>query len=269
MEFSKIEGTGNDFVVIDNRRGEFEAFCGEIPLESAVRKICDRKRGVGADGLILIENSRKFDFKWRFFNSDGSVAEMCGNGARCASRFAYERGIAPKEMKFETDAGVIESEVKDKSVRVKLTPPRELKLNIRAEGLTVHYINTGVPHVVVFVERIDSVNVREVGRKLRFSEVFAPKGANVNFAEVRLDRIVVRTYERGVEDETLACGTGAVASAIVSSAIYGLKSPVEVEVRSGERLKVYFDSELKEVYLEGGTVWVFDGKLRRELLERD
>jgi diaminopimelate epimerase len=266
MEFSKIQGTGNDFVIIDNRDGKFDKFCGDFPVDSVVRKVCERRRGVGADGLILIESSEVADFKWRFFNSDGSVAEMCGNGARCASRFAYERGIAPERMRFETLAGIVESEVRGRSVKVRLTPPTDLKLNITAEGLNVHYINTGVPHVVVLVERLDQIDVDKLGRKLRFSEVFSPKGANVNFVEVMLDRIRVRTYERGVEGETLACGTGSVASAIVSSLIFKLKPPVEVEVGTGERLRVYFDGELREVFLEGPTVWVYDGKLREELL---
>ncbi|RUM43201.1 MAG: diaminopimelate epimerase, partial [Desulfurobacterium sp.] len=207
------------------------------------------------------------DFKWRFFNSDGSAAEMCGNGARCASRFAYERGIAPKRMKFETLAGIVESEVRGCSVKVRLTPPTDLKLNINAEGLNVHYINTGVPHFVVFVDRIDSVDVKKVGRKIRNDELFKPAGTNVNFVEVRIDRVIVRTYERGVEDETLACGTGSVASALIAAKVFNLNSPVEVEVKSGERLRVYFDEEFKNVFLEGRTVYVYDGELRKELFE--
>jgi len=266
MEFSKLQGTGNDFVIVDNRNGSFDEFCEGLPVEFVVRRICERRRGVGADGLILVENSEVADFKWRFFNADGSVAEMCGNGARCVSRFAFERRIAPNRMRIETLAGVIETQVLGENVKVKLTPPKDLKLDVEAEGLKVHYVNTGVPHVVLFVSRIDLVDVKEVGRRLRFSEVFSPNGANVNFVEVRLDGITVRTYERGVEDETLACGTGSVASAIVSSVVYGLKSPVEVRVRTGEKLKVYFDEGFKEVYLEGPTVWVYDGRLRRELL---
>jgi diaminopimelate epimerase len=269
MEFAKIQGTGNDFVIVDNRNGEFDRFCEGLPLEFVVRKICERRTGVGADGLILVEESETADLKWRFYNSDGSTAEMCGNGARCVSRFAFEKGIVKKSnMRIETLAGIIETQVLGENVRVKLTPPKDLKLNVEAEGLEVHYVNTGVPHVVLFVSRLDLVDVRDVGRRLRFSEVFSPSGVNVNFVEVGLNGIAVRTYERGVEDETLACGTGSVASALISSLVYGLKSPVEVEVRTGERLKVYFDDDFKEVYLEGPTVWVYDGKLRRELFER-
>jgi diaminopimelate epimerase len=267
IEFSKLQGTGNDFVIIDNRQGAFWRFCGPVPEQKAVRLICSRRTGVGADGLILIENSEVADFRWRFFNSDGSTAEMCGNGARCAARFAVEKGIAREKMKFETLAGTIEAEVSGRLVKVRLTPPSQLKLNLSVSGITGHYINTGVPHFVVFVDMVDSVDVRSVGRKIRYDSLFKPAGTNVNFAEVRLDRVFVRTYERGVEDETLACGTGSVASALIAAKVFGLSSPVEVEVRSGERLKVYFDSEFKNVFLEGGTVYVYDGVLRRELLD--
>ena len=266
MEFSKLEGTGNDFIIVDNRDGKFEKFVGKHPVSFAVRKICNRKRGIGADGLILIEDSDRATVKWRFYNSDGSTAEMCGNGARCAARFAYERGIAPKNLTIETGAGVISAEVKGRSVKVKLTPPRDFLFDLKVEGLNLHFVNTGVPHAVVFVDRVDAVDVEGVGRKVRFSEFFSPAGVNVNFAEVRADRVVVRTYERGVEGETLACGTGSVASALVAARLFSIPSPVEVEVRSGERLRVYFDAEMKEVYLEGETTWIADGNLREEFI---
>lgn len=266
LKFSKIQGTGNDFIVINNLSGCFDKFCGSIPQEQVVRILCSRRTGVGADGLILIEDSSVANFKWRFFNSDGSTAEMCGNGMRCVARFAYEEGLAPERMAVETEAGVVEAEVKGRDVRVKLTPPKDLQLNLKLNGLTVHFIDTGVPHVVVFVDRLKDVNVNEVGRKIRFSELFVPRGANVNFVEVQLNKVLVRTYERGVEGETLACGTGATASALISAKVFGLKSPVEVEVSTGERLKVYFDEKFKNVYLEGPTTWVYDGELREEVL---
>jgi diaminopimelate epimerase len=267
LPFSKLQGTGNDFVIIDNRKNIFEAFCKGIPEREAIKKICSRRTGVGADGLILIENSQVADFRWRFFNSDGSVAEMCGNGARCVARFTKEKGIALSRMKFETLAGIIEAEVNGRNVKVKLPKPKDLKLNIKVCGLTGHYINTGVPHFIVFVDRVDLVNVKELGRKIRNDELFKPNGTNVNFAEVRLDRILVRTYERGVEDETLACGTGSVASALIAAKVFSLPSPVTVETRSGELLKVYFDENLEEIFLEGETVYVYEGELRRELLD--
>lgn len=266
LKFAKIQGTGNDFIVINNLNGCFSRFCGSFSEKEVVRRLCSRRTGVGADGLILIEDSEVADFRWRFFNSDGSTAEMCGNGMRCVARFAFEEGIAPEKMAVETEAGVVGVEVKGRDVKVRLTPPRDLNLNLKIEGLTVHYIDTGVPHAVVFVERLKEVNVEDVGRRIRFSDLFSPRGTNVNFVEVRLDRILVRTYERGVEGETLACGTGAVASALISSKVFGLKSPVEVEVSTKERLRVYFDENFRNVYLEGPTIWVYDGELREEVL---
>jgi len=267
LKFAKLQGTGNDFIIINNLGGQFNDFCIRVKEEDLVRAICSRRTGVGADGLILIEDSQVANFKWRFFNADGSPAEMCGNGMRCVARFAYEEGLAPERMKVETDVGIVEAEVLGRDVRVKLTPPKDFNLNLKAEGLTVHYVNTGVPHAVVFVDALELVDVEDVGRRLRFSPTFSPAGANVNFVEVRLDRILVRTYERGVEAETLACGTGAVASALIAARLFNLSSPVEVEVRSGERLKVYFDEGMKEVYLEGPTLWVYDGYLREEIVD--
>ncbi len=266
LKFAKIQGTGNDFIIINNLAGAFNDFFPGVKEEVAVRVLCSRRTGVGADGLILIEESSVANFKWRFFNADGSSAKMCGNGMRCVARFAFEVGLAPAKMKVETGAGIVEAEVLGRDVRVKLTPPKDFNLGLEAEGLTVHFVDTGVPHAVVFVDRIDLVDVERVGRELRYSPLFAPAGANVNFVEVRLDRIIVRTYERGVEAETLACGTGAVASALVAAKIFSLPSPVEVEVRSGERLKVHFDPQMEEVYLEGPTLWVYDGELREEIV---
>jgi diaminopimelate epimerase len=265
MEFSKLQGTGNDFVVIDNRDGNFERFIGEIPIERVVRVICSRKTGVGADGLILVEDSKIADFKWRFFNSDGSTAEMCGNGARCVSRFAFEKGIVGKKMTFETLAGIIEAEVDGESVKVKLTKPYDLKLDLEVEGVKGHFINTGVPHFVSFVEDLENVDVKLLGRKIRFSSFFSPGGTNVNFAKVENGKVFVRTYERGVENETLACGTGSVACALIASKKFNLRSPIEVIVRSGESLKIYFDENLENVFLEGKVVWVFGGVLKREI----
>jgi diaminopimelate epimerase len=268
LRFSKIQGTGNDFVIINNFGAEFETLCQRFGIEERelVRAVCSRRTGVGADGLILVEPSQSADFKWRFFNADGSSAKMCGNGMRCVARYAFEEGIAPKKMRVETGAGIVEAEVLGRDVKVKLTPPKELQLNLKAEGLTLHFIDTGVPHAVVIVDSVELVKVDEIGRKIRNSPLFAPSGANVNFAEVRLDKVLVRTYERGVEGETLACGTGATASALIAAELFNLSSPVEVEVRSGERLKIYFDENMREVYLEGPTLWVYDGHLREEFL---
>jgi len=278
MEFWKLQGSGNDFIVIDDRDEHVEKFLkGKgISKEEFVKKVCALHTGVGADGLILIKNPEnpENDFKWEFFNSDGSAAEMCGNGSRCAVRFAYEKGIVKEKVKFETLAGVIRAEVYEngKRVKVQLTPPSEpIEKILSADGEEIKgvFINTGVPHFVVPVEDVDKVNVVKLGRAIRFHEEFQPKGTNVNFVQaISEDTIKVRTYERGVESETLACGTGATACAIVSY-LKGLvkKKPVSVITRSGEVLTIDFSEDFKEVFLTGSVHKVFEGRLSEEVLE--
>ncbi len=269
LKFAKLEGTGNDFIVINNLSGEFDKFCSGLSQSQVVKLLCSRRKGIGADGLILIEDSEIANFKWKFFNADGSQAEMCGNGMRCVARFAFEEGIAPESMKVETLAGIVKAEVKGSSVKVMLTPPKDFHFNLSVEGLKAHFVNTGVPHTVIFVDFVDMVNVEELGKRIRNSPLFLPQGTNVNFVEVKLNKIIVRTYERGVEGETLACGTGAVASALIAAKVFKLRPPIEVEVRSGERLKVYFNDEMDEVFLEGPTTWVYSGELKEEVLKNE
>ena len=276
MEFAKLQGSGNDFVVIDNRDRKVERFLNSLSLEveEFIRKVCEPHRGVSADGLILIEDPEdpENDFRWRFYNSDGSVAEMCGNGARCAVRFCYDLGIVDREVRFETLAGVVRAEVMEsgRRVRVQLPPPGEPEdkiLPIEEGSVEGTFINTGVPHFVVVVEDLGAVNVRELGRRIRFHEEFRPAGTNVNFV-ARLDEgsVSIRTYERGVESETLACGTGATAAALVSH-LKGLtlRKPVNVLTRSGEVLRIDFSDDLREVFLEGSVCKVYEGFLSREI----
>lgn len=268
IEFYKMSGSGNDFIIIDNR--DLSLNVGDLP--TFARRVCARKISVGADGLFLIEPSMTVDFKWQFFNSDGSVAEMCGNGSRCVARYAYLKGIAPKEMSFETIAGIISAEVNGDIVKVKLTNPSAVETGIKidADGqkFILDSIDTGVPHAVVFVDDLDDCAVFDLGRKIRRHECFQPRGANANFATV-IDRhkIRVRTYERGVEDETLACGTGMVA-AVLTAAQRGLvESPTDVLVQSGETLRIYFtkkDDRFGEIYLEGKVKIVYHGFLFKE-----
>jgi diaminopimelate epimerase len=278
MRFAKFQGSGNDFVVIDNRDGKVEEFLRSLNLDikEFVKRVCAFHTGVGADGLILIENPENpgNHFKWQFFNSDGSAAEMCGNGSRCAVRFAFDEGIVGKEVRFETLAGVIKAYVLDggKRIKVQLTPPkdyREVSLSLDTQSIEGYFINTGVPHFVAVVNDLEKIDVKKLGRAIRFHPEFQPKGTNVNFVEREgEDAIRIRTYERGVEGETLACGTGATASAIVAykNGIVS-KRPVRVLTKGGEVLAIDFDSEFREVFLEGGVVRVFDGFLRRELFE--
>lgn len=267
IPITKFSGSGNDFIIIDNRQGVVD----ESRLSEFIRGVCRRKLSVGADGLILIEASDSVDFRWRFYNSDGGRAEMCGNGARCAARYAYLNGIAGEKMKFETDVGLVEAEILDRRVRIRMTDPGPIQMNqdIEIEGTTYrfHYVNTGVPHVVVPVEDIEAVDVAKLGRHLRFHDRFQPDGTNANFVKTEGGRIVIRTYERGVEEETLACGTGAVAAALTAGRDQGLASPIALLTRSGETLTIYFrprDDGFQNVRLEGDARLIYTGSLSAE-----
>lgn len=272
IDFYKMSGSGNDFIIIDNRK----RIVDEAGLMNFVANVCRRKMSVGADGLILIESADAVDFKWRFFNSDGSVAEMCGNGARCAARFAYIKGIAGTEMSFETEAGIIHAKVAKDQVKIKMPDPTDLKtdyaLELENSTLSVSSVNTGVPHVVVEVDNIDDIEVVKLGREIRFHDVFDPAGTNVNFVCLQNDDIVaIRTYERGVEDETLACGTGAIACAIVISYKKKIKSPVKVMTRSGGYLYIYYkvkQGRFYDIFLEGDARIIYKAQLWEDAWKR-
>ena len=259
-----MNGAGNDFVMIDNRAGEVQ-----LKAEEIVR-ICDRHAGVGADGILLLEKgSNGADFRMRYYNRDGGEAEMCGNGARCFARFANKVAGAPKQISFQTPAGLIRGELDGDLVTLQMSDPKDLRLNVEleleGEDAKVHFINSGVPHVVVAVARVDVVNVFARGRAIRRHEMFSPAGANVNFIEKRAPRkISIRTYERGVEDETLACGTGVVASALVFAATENVDGPINVTVRSGSELSVDFKragEKLTHVTLTGPAEFAFEGTI--------
>jgi diaminopimelate epimerase len=264
FEFIKMSGTGNDFIVTDNRNGK-------IPEEAKpglARTLCPRRTAVGADGLLLLEMSDTADVRMRIFNADGTEPEMCGNGSRCLAYFARRLRAAGPEMMIETLAGVLRAEVDDHTVRVDLTRPKEIstygELEFAGERREVFFADTGVPHAVVFVDDLDAVDVREWGRAIRNHGEFQPWGANANFVKIdELGSIAIRTYERGVEDETLACGTGAVASALVSAWREGWDETVSVRVRSGEDLGVHFHGpapEYERAMLEGDVSVVFLGE---------
>jgi diaminopimelate epimerase len=265
LEFTKMNGAGNDFVLIDNRDEKIR-----LSPEQVV-KLCHRQRGVGADGLFLLRPSRtgKADWAWDFYNSDGSVADMCGNGARCFARFIQKKAGANGKTSFETGAGIIEAAFEGDRVTVNLTRPGDLvvgqKISVGGSLLQVHSLNTGVPHAVVFVPDADKAMVQQLGAELRFHPHFAPKGTNVNFVQVLApNHIRVRTYERGVEGETLACGTGVTASALIASRVHGFSSPVKVSVQGGDVLQVAFrdqGGEFSDVQLTGPAEFVFDGRI--------
>lgn len=268
IPFFKMSGSGNDFVIIDNRQSQLRI----DDLPHWVAKVCRRGLSVGADGLILVEPSDSVDFKWRFFNADGSSAEMCGNGARCAARFALLNGIAAERLAFETVAGIISAHVRDDQVRIKMSDPADLVLedavDVAGYPLPISRVNTGVPHVVMEVKDLPGTNVKAVGQTLRFHPRFAPAGTNVNFiAPVEKEIWGIRTYERGVENETLACGTGNVAAAIVLALKYQMKSPVTFRTLSGSHLRIFFRQEgerFDEVYLEGDARVIYKGQMNPE-----
>ncbi len=268
IPFSKMSGSGNDFILIDNRQNILDA----DHLTEFIIRVCTRKVSVGADGLILIEPSKQLHFRWRFFNADGSEGEMCGNGGRCAARFAFLKGIAPERLSFETLAGKIEAEVFGRRVKLQMVQPFGLELDfpvaIDQQEHHLHFINTGVPHAIEIVKENTQVPVKDLGPKIRFHPRFQPAGTNANFVQV-IDHghLKVRTYERGVEDETLACGTGAVASALIAAAKGLADSPVAVETTGGELLNIYFQrkgNEFEQVFLEGDTRLVYEGMLWEE-----
>jgi len=263
-----MSGSGNDFILIDNR----QPVLSETNLPAFIEKVCRRKMSVGADGLILIEESAGADFRWRFFNSDGSSAEMCGNGARCAARYAYLNGIADSRMVFETAVGLVTAELSGDQVRIQMTELRDLVLERTVElkdgPVLCGSVNTGVPHVVIPVADIESAPVIEMGREIRFHPDFGPAGTNVNFIQPMADgSVAIRTYERGVEDETLACGTGAVAAVIVTVSGSGKPSPIRVRTRSGGCLTIHFSKtrgRFGDVFLEGDARVIYKGELCEE-----
>ncbi|MGB9867775.1 MAG: diaminopimelate epimerase [Bacillota bacterium] len=267
-----MNGCGNDFIVIDNRDNKLEGF----NLPEFVKRVCQRRVCVGADGLLLLENSSIAHFKMRYFNSDGSEGEMCGNGARCLCRFAYLIGAAPEQMSFETAAGVHHARVQGSQVRLELPNVSLSQFALGCDCVVcgqsrkVHCSVVGVPHAVVLETNVMAKapdRVRQEARAIASRREMFPQGTNVNFVEVR-DRhnLIVRTYERGVEDETLACGTGSTAAAIVAALLGLAEAPVAVRTRGGV-LRVNFDitgSWVANVTLEGEARVVATGHIVQE-----
>jgi diaminopimelate epimerase len=266
LHFYKMNGAGNDFVVIDNR--DLSADLDKDQIEA----LCDRHRGVGADGLLAVEPAENgADFKFRYYNADGGEAEMCGNGARCFGRFtaALLEG-EPDRVTFETIAGTLAAELVDDDVRIAMSEPKDLKIDTGVKipdlNATLHFINTGVPHVVAFVADLPGTEVVRHGAAIRYHQAFAPAGTNANFATVLAPgHIAIRTYERGVEDETLACGTGMVACALMHHLLDGAPSPIKVDVKGGDTLEIGFEKTgemtFANVTLTGPADFVFEGDI--------
>jgi diaminopimelate epimerase len=271
LHFFKMNGAGNDFIIVDNRD---LSLTKELDADT-IAALCDRHRGIGADGLLAVEPAQKgADFRFRYYNADGGEAEMCGNGARCFGRFTAHLGeIVLKKVTFETIAGTLAAEMVGEDVRIAMSEPKDLKLNTDAKipgfDSPLHFVNTGVPHVVAFLkspQALDEFDVYNHGAAIRNHTAFAPAGTNANFAAVLSPgHISIRTYERGVEDETLACGTGMVASALVHHLLTGAPSPIKVDVEGGDTLEIGFEKNgeqsFKNVTLTGPADFVFEGEI--------
>lgn len=255
IAFNKYHGTGNDFIIIDNRNRVLNP-----PVSALIRKLCDRRFGIGADGLIIISEHEGYDFEMAYYNADGQESSMCGNGGRCAVDFAIRSGISGKKLTFMAADGPHQSEYDNGIIRLRLND---------VSGSDIingnHFINTGSPHYVVFTEDPDLINVSSEGKRLRWSPDFPEGGTNVNFAGIENNGLYVRTFERGVEDETLSCGTGVTASAI-AAVLSGhfVSGPVNVRTRGGN-LKVEFDGNsdlITNIWLCGPATFVFEGQIK-------
>lgn len=260
LAFTKVHGAGNDFIVFAHPEQPDEYFAKLAPV------ICDRRKGIGADGILLVRREEGYDFRMVYFNSDGSRASFCGNGARCLVLYTYLEGISLYQMKFVSDVGEHKGLLADGKPSVSLPDPSDIQLDLKLAGFDfpLHFVNSGVPHVVVFTDDLESFDVDGVGRSIRNHPHFAPAGTNTDFVQIHQDgSISVRTYERGVEAETPACGTGAVAVATVLHASKGMQSPIELNFPGG-LLRVSFepsDSSPTDVMLGGETAVVFKGEV--------
>lgn len=272
IRFQKMNGAGNDFVMIDNQSDDLDLTAAQI------RWLCDRRRGIGADGVIVVEPEASADFRMRYYNADGGEAEMCGNGARCVALFARDLGLGSQDngvlsLHFLTSPGPMEARVREGGIAISMTDATgfesNISLDIAPDGEIVHFVNSGVPHTVLPVPEVDSMPAEELirrGRAVRYHDRFSPDGCNANFVTVARDgRVHIRTYERGVEDETLACGTGSVASAVVLAHLGQVSSPVVLLTRGGEELTVAFektDGGARNVVMEGPAAYNFRGSVQ-------
>lgn len=269
LHFYKMNGAGNDFIVIDNRD-----LTNSLNAET-IEALCDRHRGIGADGLLAVEPAEQgADFRFRYYNADGGEAEMCGNGARCFGRFTSHLAEENSDqVSFETIAGTLTAQIVGDDIRIAMSDPTDLEMEtgIAISGLdfAIRFLNTGVPHAVAFLpdaESLESLDVVAHGRAIRRHQNFAPAGTNTNFAAVLApDHIAIRTYERGVEEETLACGTGMVACALVHHLLTGAPSPIKVDVAGGDTLEIGFEKTGEQsfhtVTLTGPADFVFEGDI--------
>ena len=267
LNFVKMNGAGNDFVMLDNRSGNLHL------TEQQINLLCDRHRGIGADGLLVLEIVKnETPYRMRYYNADGIEVEMCGNGARCFTQYLAQLEKISGQIAFQTQAGIIQGTLQGNQVQILMSAPFDLQLNKQLQldqdqKRELHSINTGVPHAVLFVNDLEIAPVVEKGRKIRHHAHFAPAGTNVNFVQIKEPQLLaIRTYERGVEDETLACGTGVVASALIHHLLSGAPSPIFVITQGGDKLQVDFQTtenplQITQVALTGPADFVFSGTI--------
>ena len=269
LEFEKWNGAGNDFIILDNRKGELTTAAAFL-----ARKLCERHRSLGADGLILVENGIRGHFRVRFFNPDGSEFNMCMNGSRCVARYAFINVIAPRRMSIETPVGLLHAEVRGRDVCLRFirsyTIELDRTLQVGDRTIPFHRVTVGDPHIVIPVRGVKSLDVNRIGRRIRFHPDLGPDGANVNFVQFRDDPMVIRTYERGVESETLACGSGCVSTALVLAHKGRRRPEYRFKTSSGAILTVrliWEERELIGIELEGDAHRVAVGKLTPDAWE--
>lgn len=254
LEFYKYQSTGNDFIVIDNRKNIFQK-----KNAATIKKLCNRRFGIGADGLILIENSKEYDFHMVYFNADGSKS-FCGNGSRCAVHFARFLGIIKNKTHFLSTDGEHEATIRNNTIALKMK-----NVNYVENGNNFYFLNTGSPHYIVFANDVKKINVPEEGQKIRYNKRFKKNGTNVNFATLKNRTLFVRTYERGVENETLSCGTGVTATAIAASIHFSLKNKSTAIETLGGKLRVKFtqksQQDFSDIWLIGPAQCVFKGSV--------
>lgn len=260
INFQKYQGTGNDFVLIDDRSLTFPA-----TNQALVERLCHRRFGVGADGLILLQNDTESDFRMVYFNADGAEGSMCGNGGRCIVRFAHDLGLFASETRFRAVDGEHLAVVCEEDIFLKMSDVTGIEDRASPGRAGLTFLDTGSPHVVRFVDELESLDVVAEGRAIRYDERFAPGGTNVNFAQVLDDHtLFVRTYERGVEDETYSCGTGVTAVALVAHGQLTMPDPVFIQTLGGN-LRVSFaaqpDGGFTNIYLIGPAKRVFTGQI--------
>lgn len=265
IRFSKVVGTGNDFILIDTRKTSVPGSLAQL-----ASTWCDRKQGIGADGLLVVGDSKKADARMRIFNSDGSEAEMCGNGLRCVGWYLHATDHGKKTISVQTGAGVMDTHITGKErVRIFMTPPKQFRLglevSVAGKRYPLHAVNTGVPHAILLVSDLARVDLNALGPAIRHHRLFQPAGTNVNLVRIQSShQLTIRTYERGVEDETLACGTGSVAAAVIGTALGRLKPPIQITTAGGEKLTVGFRQGREPwqgLYLEGPARILFQGEL--------